>query len=186
MSRIRFATATDVYAAFATAAQDIRVDAEEVPPLRFAQTLAASDKPDAAIAFMAYLLPRREAVWWTCQAVRFLLPGLPPEESQRVAAAEAWVQEPSESRQRMALRIAADADKRLPGVWCAMAAGWSGGNISPIDDQPKAAEPQMTPKAVNAALAVALGQVDPLKRTELLRKVVAAGVTFAEGGPLKF
>ncbi|MCK0195922.1 hypothetical protein MWN34_03255 [Ancylobacter sp. 6x-1] len=185
MSRIRFAHASDVYAAFDTAEQDIRAPAEEIPPLDFVTRLAAGH-PEQAIAFLAYLLPRREAVWWACRCVRHLLPEPVPAEEARIAAAEDWVKEPSDARQRAALRIAVEGDKRQPGVWCAQAAGWSGGNVSLIEDRPMAAQPHLTPKAINAALMVGLGMTDPLKWAASARCCVDAGARFAAGGALTF
>ena len=96
----RFSSANDVFEAFPAARDDIDVPpTDEAAAAYFMRSLMASDTPEDTVAFCAYLLPRREAVWWGCQSVKSLHPAArSSEEDQALAAAEAWVREPEEER----------------------------------------------------------------------------------------
>ena len=67
---IRFSTARQVFEAFATAANDIETPPTSDDPLVFLRALLDGPTPEDAVSFCAYLLPRREAVWWACQCLR--------------------------------------------------------------------------------------------------------------------
>src|ERR1700758_3958241 len=117
MTTLRFAVASEVFEAFPTARNDIAAKPTSQPPLVFLRALAGGPTPDDALAFCAYLLPRREAVWWACQCVRALL-GQPTEEDQvALQAAEAWVYEPDEERRRAALAIGRTAERNAASTW---------------------------------------------------------------------
>ena len=54
------------------------------PPSRFVKGLLAKDLPADAVVFLAYALPRREAVWWGLRCLRSIAP---PEPAPEIAAA---------------------------------------------------------------------------------------------------
>src|SRR5579864_6955197 len=93
-SRIRFTTARNVFEAFPDLRPMAPPPADESPPLDYARRLLASPRPAEAIAFLAFLLPRREAVWWARQCVVALLG--PSADDAALRAADAWVREPEE------------------------------------------------------------------------------------------
>src|SRR5579872_3714960 len=68
-SRIRFAAARTVFAAFPDLRRYAPPPADLCAPLDYARRLRASARPSDAIVFVAHLLPRREAVWWARQCV---------------------------------------------------------------------------------------------------------------------
>src|SRR6184192_1446688 len=70
--RLRFATARQVFEAFPTASSDIEAKPSDTEPLAFLQSLLRGPTPEDAVSFCAYLLPRREAVWWACRCIRAL------------------------------------------------------------------------------------------------------------------
>ena len=70
MASLRFPTVSDLYGAFPTAKDDVGTDPGNEPPLTFLQSLVEKESWDKAVSFCAYLLPRREAVWWGCQSLR--------------------------------------------------------------------------------------------------------------------
>jgi hypothetical protein len=178
-SRIRFTMARQLFEAFPIAASDIKT-----PPLRaeapliFAKRLLSA-RPPEAVAFCAYLLPRREAVWWGVSCVRALQRRAPDVALQ---AAEAWVRDPDETTRLAALRIGAFANKRSSTTWLANAAAWSGGNINPGGPVPIPARPHLTAKAVNAALILAIAQRAASEQQPLQVAFAEAGIRFAEGG----
>jgi hypothetical protein len=178
MSRIRFATAREVFEAFPTANEDISTPPSDAPPLDYLLTLSAGPTPDDAISFCAYLLPRREAVWWAGQCVRDLIaqPSQHDEIGLRVAAD--WVEVPEEQRRRAALNYALNANQKLASTWVAFAAAWSGGAMILHEHAAPPAPPHLTAKAARAAVMLALaGKVD---RAAQIAQCVERAVYVAE------
>jgi hypothetical protein len=182
--RIRFTDAKQVFDAFATAAADIgATPADGEAPLDFLRRLARGTHPAQAVAFCAYLLPRREAVWWACQCVRAIEPKSP--EDAAFSAAERWVMEPEEERRRAALEIGMTGGSKIAAVWLARAAGWSGGSLGPADRAPMPPPAYMTAKAANAAIEIAIAQ-KPLTEQNAWRLASAeAGMRFADGDDVR-
>jgi hypothetical protein len=175
----RFTTARDVYEAFPTARDDLEVDPTDEPPLVFLKALTRSETPENAVSFCAYLLPRREAVWWAAQCVRSLASSHSDAEQAALEAAETWVREPEEEKRRAALDIGSRNDKSAPTTWVALAAGWSGGSLTAPDQPPVPAPPHLTAKAVRAAVLTALARVPVKQRAEHLAACLKEGTRFA-------
>ena len=103
----------------------------EVEPGAFLDELLALELHVDAVRFLAYALPKREAVWWACQCVRSVaaeadeLPGL--------QAAEAWVRDPSEENRRAAMEAAESLEFGSPDAWAAVGAFWAEGSLAPPD-----------------------------------------------------
>lgn len=179
--RIRFTTARQVFEAFPTAADDIeRLPADE-PPLDFVRKLLAPDRRYESVVYLAYLLPRREAVWWGCQCARAT--GAPADEA--LLAAEAWVRDPSEGTQRAALALGWSRDSRVVTTWLALAAGQSGGSLAPETAPRIPPPPQATAIFVKAAVILAVARTPPDRQRAWLCACVEAGIRFAEGGDAK-
>src|SRR5579864_5208390 len=156
-SLVRFTTARQIFDTFATASADIETPPSDEAPLVFVRKLALSRRPIEAIAFCAYLLPRREAVWWACQCVR-AIEGDAIGGDAALTAAEAWVRDPEEATQRAALELGVSANTRAATTWLAKSAGWSGGNMAAAGLPPIFAPPHLTAKAVFAALVLAMAK----------------------------
>ena len=127
--RLRFSTARDLFDAFPAALEDMAARPSDRPSLDFIKELAAGPTPEDAITFCAYLLPsaRRSggdinasACWPTTLAART---------SSMLALAEDWVRHPERSGATMPLDAGMAAPTKTPGVWIALAAGWSGGSM---------------------------------------------------------
>jgi hypothetical protein len=159
-SRIRFTTARQVFDTFATAATDILTQPTDEAPLVFIRKLALSDRPIDAIAFCAYLLPRREAVWWACQCVR-AIQGDAVGEDAAMKAAEAWVRDPEESMQRAALGLGASGHVRAATTWLAKA------------------------KAALAAIVLAMAKAGTRSQAGWIEACTEACIRFADGGDAK-
>jgi hypothetical protein len=179
-NRVRFSTARQVFEAFPTAAADIETEPTDEPPLDFARKLAR--RRFEAVVYVAYLLPRREAVWWGCQCVR-AVGGAKADDA--LLAAEAWVRDPNEATRRAALEIGWTRNTRIASTWLALAAGQSGGSITPEDAHPVAPPPQATAVDVKAAVILAIAQGPPQGQSAWLSACVEAGIRFAEGGDAK-
>jgi hypothetical protein len=174
----RFTTARDVFDAFPAAHDDIEAEPTDDPPLVFLRGLVASPTPENGVTFCAYLLPRREAVWWACQCVRALNAIRGEAEEAALEAAEAWVREPEEGLRRAALELGGSGDQSAPSTWLAYAAAWSGGSMT-TGDPPVPAPPHLTAKAVRAAVLMALARVPVKQRRESLGACLKEGMRLA-------
>jgi hypothetical protein len=176
---VHFAQAKDLFDAFATAGEDILARPRAETPLEFMAKLAHSQTPEEAITFAAYLLPRRKAVWWGHECGRSLAHLLTDQDRQMLALAEAWVREPEEEQRVRALDAGLACSTKTPGVWIALAAGWSGGSMSNPGLPSVPPPPHLTPRAVNAGVLGALARVDNGHRGPTLKTFVdmAVGLT---------
>jgi hypothetical protein len=149
------------------------------------QYLDALDKaghlPDAA-RFMAFALPRREAVWWATQCVR-QVPALTADEkaAAALAAAEAWAADPADDNRRKAFAAAEAAGFDQPASCAALAAFLTEGSLSPAHLQPVPAPSHAGPAAAAAAVVLAALSTEPEKGDEKFRKFLALGSDVASG-----
>ncbi len=169
MSRLRFDTAQDVFEAFPSARGDIEAAPTADKPLDYLNKLSASESPEDAVSFSAYVLGRREAVWWACQCVRKIAPLVAAEEEKALLLAEAWVREPEEHRRRYALDFGLKNDHKLAGVWVALAAGGAGGTLVMGENTGPPVPPEMTARATRTAVLVALARTDPRERLKYIK-----------------
>ena len=139
-SRIRFASARNVFEAFPDLGRVVTLPADDPAPLDYLRALMAAPSPNAAVVFLAHLLPRREATWWAIQCVRAMLGAGADDEALR--AADAWVRTPEEDTRRAALAAYNGRDPKAPTTWLAYAAGWSGGSVTGPDKDPMPAPPR--------------------------------------------
>lgn len=172
-----FQNARDLFEAFPTARDDIRARPGPADkPLEFWASLVRSPTPEEAITYGAYLLPRRQAVWWGHECLRNLNHLLSDDDRHMMALAETWVREPEEHNRVAAMQDGMAAKDKTPGVWIALAAGWSGGSMAGPDVPPVRPPPNLTPKAVNAAILSILAKVDNKHRATTLRGFVDMGI----------
>ena len=80
---------------------------------------------DASVRMLAFTLPEREAIWWSCMCVRHTVSTFEKLEQRAVEAAEAWVRQPEPSFKYEAALAARDCPTELPGSWSAYGVGWS-------------------------------------------------------------
>lgn len=176
---LHFATAQDLFDAYEAAGSDIRARPDGETPLEFLSRLARSATPEEAITFAAYLLPRRKAVWWGHECVASLDHLIGEDDRRLLRLAEIWVSEPEENNRRQALDEAMACPETSPGVWIALAAGWSGGSMSDVDTPPVPPPPFLTPRAVNAGVLGVLARVDNSFRAKTLQTFVDMGAALA-------
>lgn len=179
MSRLRFSSAHGVFEAFPSIVKVIKQPPTEEPPLTYLDRLAQGATPEDAISFSAFVLPRREAVWWALQSVRAMKQGEAPEDIAALQTADAWVREPSDERRRAAMRAGETGDANRPSTWVAWAAGYSGGTI--IEDHPIPCPPEMTGLAARIGVLIALATVPAHERETALRGCVERCVRLADG-----
>lgn len=160
MARPRFATARELIGAFPFARYDLETKPTEQPPVEFIRSLAAAGAYRDAVSCCAYLLPRREAVWWACQCVRAGGVTLLPEERAALDAAEAWVRTPEEDLRQAALGFGTDEPTDSAAIWACRAAAFSGGIVSNTPKGPVRAQPEATARAARAAVLIAATRVE--------------------------
>jgi hypothetical protein len=181
MQLLRFATVCDLYEAFPTAKEDVGIEPCDVQSLEFLRTQVNVEAWDEAISYCAFLLPRREAVWWGCQSLRKISPYSTPKDALALDLAESWAQEPDEPRRRAALDYGNQGDKRSPMVWMALAAGWSGGSVVTPEHGNVPAAPHSTARAVRAGLLIARCQVAPAQVPTIFKVCLENGIQLAIG-----
>lgn len=176
MSRLRFTTAREVFETFPAALRLIRAQPTTERPIAFLSRLAQGAEPRDAISFCAFLLPRRETVWWAVQAVQ----SMQPESRQDAAlqAAETWVRNPDDAARRNALAAAESADPEQPGTWTAWAAGYSGGSMVASHAVP--CPPDLTAKTARIAVLTALARLPVRDRAPALQRCVEACIRLAD------
>lgn len=179
-SRIRFPSTRVVFDAFPDLRHRAPPPQDDCAPCDHVRHLLGSARAHEATTFLAYLLPRREAVWWAGQCVGALLGPRADDEARR--AADLWVKTPDEDNRNAALQIGISGDPRAATTWLARAAAWSGGSMCLPDLKPLPAPPTACAQAVNAAIVVAVCAGEPIDVMKRIRACAEAGTRFAEGG----
>jgi hypothetical protein len=154
MARLRFETVRDVIEAFPIAEHELNIEASDDPALDFLSSLTSGGAVDKAAGFCAFLLPRREAVWWGCRSVRTLVPRRTLDEEEGLRVAEEWVHDPAEDRRVTALELGMHHSTKL---------------AIPI-------QPHQTARAVRAAILIAACRVNMADKTELMRTCLEDGI----------
>ena len=171
--------ATDVAKAVSLSNAAAALLAPTHTPREFFDTLRAQPAlAEDAIRFLAAALPKREAVWWALQCVRAAFPKPSLEVTKAIAAADAWVKEPTEVHRRACGDAASAADYGTAPGCLAAAAFWSGGSLAP--PHLAAVPPRDDLTAASAAvLLAAVVDVDHIPASHA--KFVALGADIASG-----
>lgn len=138
--------------------------------------------PDA-IRFLAHALPKREAVWWACLCARNSpTDKLSVNEIKAIELAEAWVYKPTEENRKLTMPAAEAAEFKTAASWAAIAAFWSGGNISPVAQAIVQPDEKLFAKAVTGAVMLAATKGEPVKVNDNYRLFLEQGINIARGG----
>lgn len=176
---VPFAVTDDLFEAFPTASEDMQSRPSGEAPLEFMQMLVHGPIPEEAITFGAYLLPRRKAVWWGHECLRTLTQLLTEQDLRMLQLAERWVREPEEEQRVHALTQATACRSKTPGVWIALAAGWTGGSMVDPPLPKLSPPPYLSPRAVNAGILSGLARVSYTHRASTLTHFVEMGIGIA-------
>lgn len=151
-------------------------------PDELIEELANQEKYQDALRLRAYLLEKRQAVWWGCGCLREELGSpLAADQADAVDASAAWVADPDESNRRQAEAKAEAANFSGPGATLALAAFWSGGSLAPAGAPDVEADERLTSQGVAAALITAAYAGDPTQATDYLQAFLARGRQVADG-----
>ncbi|WFE87786.1 hypothetical protein K1718_16650 [Roseibium porphyridii] len=183
-SRIRFTKAKQVFETYPELSDNVVEPTSDVAPQDYVRALQEGESPLTSICYFAHALPKRESVWWGMKCVSGLGAVKTDTDRHILELCEHWVREGDEEA-RSAVQAAAEAAKPdSAAVWIGMAAGWSGGSLSPNPDHRVDMPADLTAKAVNAGIMIAMGHVEPPNRDNALDTCISAGLSFAEGGSM--
>ncbi|MCY2986620.1 MAG: hypothetical protein NTY19_01945 [Planctomycetota bacterium] len=149
---------------------------EAVLPAPYLERLSEHGLFPDAVRFLAFWLPKPQAVAWGCACVREAWSqALPAPDKNLLELAERWSQEPTEEHRRAA-GTAAEATK-LDGAaaWVAMGAFWSGGSLAAPELPPVPPGPSLTARAITGALMMAAAHGDPRKMDDRYRGFLTHG-----------
>jgi hypothetical protein len=179
VARLRFETARDVFEAFQGAEHELNLEPTDDPSLDFLASLTSSGEFDKAVGFCAFLLPRREAVWWGCRSVRKFIPKRTLDEEEGIRVAEEWVREPGEERRRIALELGTRYSVKLATTHLAQAAGCAGHSFSIGAGDPIPIRPDQTARCVRSAILVAGCRLTLAERPDLMQSCLEDGAKIA-------
>jgi hypothetical protein len=144
---------------------------------QYAERLLASEHYEDVVMFLAHALPRRAGTWWGCLALwRLAGPDLAPQERDRLAAAVAWVLEPTDDHRCAAAREGGQSEYGTPAGWLAVTAGLEEG----VDPSEEPASP-MAAGGLLCALELAVAMADPLQVDDNRRHIAALGLEMLGG-----
>lgn len=179
MAALRFPTLRGLYDAFPTAVGDVGLPAGDEDCVALLRALAGREDWPAAVSLCAYILPRREAVWWGCRCLKGLDPSVSDSQLESLHAAEAWARQPDEAHRRAALAVGGAGDASLPATWMALAAGWSGGSVVPPEYAAVRPPPEQTARCVRAGLLIAISQLPGETLRQKMNDYLERGIDLA-------
>jgi len=188
MTEMNFIKVTQPKAGSITVELDLTEEAkalliQEMSPAEYVQNLIDSTLYADAIMFLSASLAKRESTWWACLCARSTLTDTSPQtDLKAIELAEAWVYKPTPEKCSVTLAAAEATGFKTPAGWSAMAAFWSGDNISPNKEAIVPPPNDLTGKAVNGAVMLAAVQGGPTKITEYQQLFLKQGIDIACGG----
>ncbi len=156
---------------------------ESMAPAAYLQLLIEKELYPDAVKFLAGALPKREATWWACLAARESLgEAISPDDNKAIQLAEAWVYKPTPENCKAALPAAQATGFKNAAGWAAMAAFWSGDNISPMEGTIVPPPDYLTGKAVIGAVMLAAAQNGFQQMKNNYQLFLKQGIDIAGGG----
>lgn len=185
MRRIRFETMNDVFEAYPGLKEMVAVAPGPEAPIPFLERLVRTGAIDDAVTLAAFVLPRREAVWWACRCVAAASKPMSSDDRRRWELAAAWVHRPEDRRRVAAFEAASALDGRTAIAVLLNAVVWSGGAMDPTSQHSAPAPADLAGKAArNAVLLTAAGEPTEARPTFLERCVSTALAIGREEGDL--
>ncbi|MEX2118231.1 MAG: hypothetical protein WD847_01370 [Pirellulales bacterium] len=142
---------------------------------QFVQRLLERGASADAAKVLAQALPRREAVRWACWCAA-QVEGPTPQEAAALAAAEAWVADPSEEHRRAAMDAAKASPLGTAAGCAAMAAFLSEGSLGPEGIAAIPPGEALAGRAVGGAVLLAGVARKPEKANEKYARFVKKGL----------
>lgn len=155
----------------------------QLPPLEFIKQLVQKNLFLDAVKFLAHALPKREAIWWACLAVKKTLPeSAPAPQLAALNAAEQWAIAPSEDKRLLARAWSEKTGQKSAASWAATAAFWSGGTLSKPGEPDMMPPPYLYAHAVSGAISMAAFELNKDNAAEPFKLFIRQGLDLAAGG----
>lgn len=155
----------------------------QLAPLDFIRQLVQNNLFFDAVKFLAHALPKREAIWWACLAVKKALPEPPPPPQQAALnAAEQWAIQPGEEKRLLAKAWSEKTAQKSAASWAATAAFWSGGSLSRPGEPDIMPPPFLYAHAVSGAISMAAFELNPDNAADAFKLFIRQGLDLAAGG----
>ena len=156
---------------------------DDLSPEQFMSILIDQQFYTDAVLFLAFSLPKREATWWACLCAKGgLKDKAMPEDLKAIELAEAWVYRPTTENCQVTMKAAEATAFKTAAGWAAVAAFWSGDNISTVAGITTPPGDEMTGKAVNAAELLAASMQEPKEVNDYHQLFLKQGIDIACGG----
>lgn len=169
---LRFGKVDALFAALPGLGEDIGAEPGPVPCLVLMRDLMQGPTPEDAVTLAAFALAHRHAIWWGHECLKSLPELLTAEDRDMLALCEQWCAAPDEPQRYAALDAGLAAPKKGPGVWLALATGWSGGSMVPPDQTVVPVPDIVMPRALSAAVLSMLARVPQVGRRRALEHFV--------------
>lgn len=183
LSKIKLATAAVICKTVELDQEALQLLQDDTVPADYLQQLIENELFPDAVRFLSCALPKREAIWWACLCARNgLSENSSPADIAAIQLAEAWVYKPVEENRKPTLQAAEATAFKTAAGWAAMAAFWSGGNISPVEGTVVPPAEDLTGKAVIGAVMLAAVQNGPEQVKDNYRLFLKQGIDIAGGG----
>jgi hypothetical protein len=183
LDKVQAATANEVCLSFDLDEEVTLLLQEDQTPAQFLQTLIDHAYLADAARFLAFALPKREAVWLACLAAHSVVDESTSEaEMKALTLTEQWVYKPTEECRRTLMDIAETAGLDTPAGFAAASAYWSGENIAPADLHPVPPPAGNTGKMVWGAMVLAAYHKAPELANDRYRTYISQAIDIANGG----
>jgi hypothetical protein len=148
----------------------------------YVEALVAAGLLEDAVRATAFLLPRREAIWWAARCVRSVPAAVTdPKASAALAATEKWAAEPTDPHRRTAFVAAEAVGFGTPAGALGAAVFFAEGSLAPPKQAAVPAAPHLAPTTAANAVRLAAVIVEPERAADRLRQFVALGAEVAAG-----
>jgi hypothetical protein len=184
LAKISAKTAKEVCGRFKPGEAAAKLLRDDMTPGHFLGLLIENKQYLDAVRFLAYGLPKREAVGWACLCIRQTLGAethgqVPPV----LQAAENWVADPNDENRRAAMAVAEKEGFSTAAGCAALAAFLSGGSLTPPNLEAVPPAEHLTAQMVAGAVMLAAVSVEPEKAPEKYGRFLAQGMEVASGKP---
>lgn len=155
---------------------------DSLSPQGFLSLLVDNQHFADAVRFMAFALPPREGVWWSCVTGRSIASAMNEKAEPCFAAAERWVYEPLEEHRYACLAAAETAAFEGAGSYAALGAFWAGESLAPPDLPPVPPDASLSPTGVGASVLLAVASDDPKRSQRNFAQAIERAADIANGG----
>jgi hypothetical protein len=182
LTKVAAKTAAEICARFELGEKAKALPQAGLSPGAFLERLVNERHFPDAIRFLAFALPKREAIWWAARCARSVGgTALALEQQAALQVAERWCLAPTEELRRSALAASEKAQLKSPAGCTALAVFFSGGSLAPPDVPVVPPAEDLTARTVVGAVLMAAVVSEPEKAEQKYQRFVEQGVALATG-----